>query len=77
MESETFRKWLVERGCRFDTRQEGRGDGHGTLRVHREGRTAEMALVGSHHELDPRLVRQVCEALGLEWSDLPGPQSRV
>jgi hypothetical protein len=77
MENATFRKWLIEQGCRFDTQHEARGEGHGTLTIRREGRTAEMALVGPHHELDPRSVRQVCEALGLEWSDLPGPQSRV
>lgn len=77
MESTTFRKWLIEHGCRFDTQNEGRGNGHGTLTIHREGRTAELSLVGSRHELDPRSVRKVCEALGLEWSDLPGPQSKV
>ena len=60
MENATFRKWLTEQGCRFDTQ-----------------RTAEMPLVGSHHELDPRSVRQVCEALGIAWSDLPGPKGRV
>ena len=77
MESATFRKWLGEQGCRFDTQHEGRGGGHGTLTIHREGRTAEMPLVGSHHELDAHAVRQVCETLGLKWSDLPGPKSSV
>jgi mRNA interferase HicA len=77
MESATFRKWLAEQGCRFDTPHERRGEGHGTFKIHREGRTAEMALVGPHHELDPRLVRQICEALDLDWSKLPGPQSRI
>ena len=77
MENATFRKWLSEHGCRFDTQQEGRGDGHGTLTVHRDGRTAELTVMGPHHELDPRSVRQVCEALGLAWSDLPGPKGRV
>jgi hypothetical protein len=77
MESATFRKWLSERGCRFDTHHEGRGEGHGTLTIHREGRTAEMPLVGSHHGLDTSSIRQVCEALGLAWSDLPGPKSSV
>jgi mRNA interferase HicA len=77
MESMTFRKWLVEQGCRFDAQHEGRGEGHGTLIIRREGRTAELSLAGPHHELDPRSVRQVCEALGLEWSDLPGPRGRV
>ena len=77
MESATFRKWLTEQGCRFDTQQEGRGEGHGILTIRREGRTAEMPLVGSHHELDPHSVRKVCESLGLAWSDLPGPKGRV
>ena len=46
MESATFRKWLGEQGCRFDTQHEGRGEGHGTLTIHREGRIAELSLVG-------------------------------
>jgi len=77
MESTTFRKWLAEQGCSFDTQHEERGEGHGTLMIRREGRAAELPLVGSRHELDPRSVRQVCEALGLDWSDLPGPKGRV
>jgi hypothetical protein len=66
MEYATFRKWLTERGCRFDTQPEERGEGHGTVTIHREGRTAELLLVGSRHEVDPRSVRRVCEALGLK-----------
>ena len=75
MEYATFREWLTERGCRFDTQREERGEGHGTVTIHR--RTAELLLVGPRHELDPRSVRRVCEALGLKWSDLPGPKSRA
>ena len=77
MEYPTFRKWLAEHGCRFDTQSERRGAGHGTLVIHRAGRTAELPLVGESHNLDPRSVRQVCEALGLDWSELPGPEGRV
>ena len=77
MENATFRKWLAEHGCRFDTPSERRGEGHGTLVIHRAGRTAELPLVGESHNLDPRSVRQVCEALGLDWSKLPGPEGRV
>ena len=77
MEGATFRKWLADKGCSFDTQQEERGEGHGTLMIHREGRTAELSLAGSRHELDPRSVRKVCEALGLDWSDLPGPKGRA
>jgi len=77
MEYATFREWLAEYGCRFDTQHEERADGHGTVTIHREGRTAELPLVGSSHELDPHSVHKVCEALGLNWSDLPGPKGRA
>ena len=58
-------------------KSEKRGEGHGTVTIHRAGRTAELPLVGASHNLDPRSVRQVCEALGLDWSKLPGPEGRV
>jgi hypothetical protein len=45
--------------------------------VHRDGRKAEAPLGGSRRTIDPRVVRQVCEALGLDWSQLPGPKSRL
>ena len=39
MESATFRKWLAERGCRFDQHEhEKRGEGQVIVTVHREGR---------------------------------------
>jgi hypothetical protein len=77
MEYATFQKWLATHRCRFDTQRKERGEGLGTVTIHREGRTAELPLIGARHNLDPRSVRQVCEALGLDWSDLPGPKSRV
>ena len=77
MEYGTFKRWLTERGCHFDTQPEERGLGHGTVTIHREGRTAELLLVGARHELNPNSVRRVCEALDLKWSDLPGPKSRA
>ena len=52
MEYATFRKWLAEHGCRFDTQSEKRGEGHGTVTIHRAGRTAELPLVGARHNLD-------------------------
>ena len=37
MESATFRKWLAERGCRFDQHEhEKRGEGQVIVTVHRE-----------------------------------------
>ncbi len=78
MESATFRKWLSEHGCRFDQHEhEQRHKGHVMVTVHREGHKAEVPLGGSHEILDPRIVRRACEELGLDWSQLPGPQSRV
>jgi len=77
MEYSTFRTWLAGRGCRFDTQSKERGEGHGTVTIHRAGRTAELPSVGASHNLDPRSVRQVCEALGLDCSKLSGPEGRV
>jgi hypothetical protein len=49
----------------------------GIVTAHREGRTAELPLIGARHNLYAGSVRQVCEALGVDWSDLPGPKSCV
>jgi hypothetical protein len=45
--------------------------------VHHEGRKVEVPLGGSRQILEPRVVRRVCEELGLDWSELPGPKTRV
>lgn len=78
MESGTFRKWLLEHGCRIDGDRHPVGhQGSVTAVVHREGKTAQIALGNPRHNLDPRAVRSACEALGLDPSELPGPKSRV
>jgi hypothetical protein len=78
MESATFRKWLAEQGCRFDRHEhEQRHHGMAVVTVHRDGRKTEVPLGGSHEILDARVVRRACEELGLDWSQLPGPKSRV
>ena len=77
MEIDTFRKWLAERGCHFDTRGHRRGEGHGHLTIHREGRTADLPLTGSRRHPDTDWVRQVCETLGLAESELPGLTGRA
>ncbi len=76
MESITFRKWLAERGCRFDRHEQRRHVGPVMVTVHREGRKSEVPL-GGRQSLDPRIVRQACDELGLDWRQLPGPASRV
>ena len=77
MESATFRKWLGQQGCRFDQHGEQRHEGHVMVTVHREERKTEVPLGGSHQIIDPRVVRQACEELGLDPARLPGPKSRV
>lgn len=78
MNSETFRAWLIEQGCRIDGRErEGRGKGPTVVHVHREDRTAELPLGGSHKPIDPETARAICQALELDRSRLPGPARRV
>ena len=48
MQSATFRKWLSDQGCRFDLPEQERGEGLVMVTVHREGRTSQAPLGGSH-----------------------------
>jgi hypothetical protein len=34
-------------------------------------------LLGLHEHLDPRTVRQICDDLRLDWSELPGLKSKA
>jgi hypothetical protein len=78
MESATFRKWLIEQGCRVDRHENPRGhEGHVIVTIHREGRKTQAPLGGSRQVLDPRVVRKVCEDLALDAAQLPGPKSRA
>jgi hypothetical protein len=78
MESATFRKWLAEQGCRFDRHEHHqRHEGHVMVTVHRDGRKTEIPLGGSREPIDPRIVKRACKDLGIDWSQLPGPKSRV
>ena len=78
MDAATFRKWLVEKGYRIDAHEHPRGhEGSAMVTVHREEHKSRVPLGGSHKALDPRTVDRVCEELGLDSSQLPGPKSRV
>jgi hypothetical protein len=73
MESATFRKWLADRGCRFDHHEhQRRGKGQMMVTVHREGRKTEVPLGGSRQNLDQRAVHRACEELGLDPSNYRG-----
>jgi len=77
MESDTFRKWLAERGCSFEQHERGRGQGPASVTVRLGERRAVLPMVGTRKDLDPGIVRQIVDALGLDWRELPGPASRV
>lgn len=77
VESATFRKWLADRGCRFEPGNDTGAHGHAFVTVHLGDRKAVLPEVGSHKALDPRTIRQIVDDLGLDWNELPGPASRV
>ncbi len=78
MEPGTFRQWLSERGCTFEAGKDtARTQGHAYVTVHRGDRRPFLPGVGTKTQLDPRIVRQIVDELGLDWNELPGPASRV
>jgi hypothetical protein len=78
LETATFRKWLAERGCRFEAGKDTvEPHGHASVTVHRENRKAILPDVGTKKALDPGIVRQIVDDLGLDWNELPGPASRA
>jgi hypothetical protein len=63
MEYATFRKWLTEHGCRFDTQSEKRGEGHGTVTIHRatDAQTTNDDLRGAaYHEAATASKKLIC-----------------
>ncbi len=78
MQSATLRKWLADRGCTFEAgRDTVKAHGHAYVTVRRGERRAVLPDIGDHKALDPRVVRQIVEDLGLNFDELPGPASRV
>jgi hypothetical protein len=79
MESATLRRWLARRGCRFYDSEPHTNKRRGIAKVtiHRGNRIAVLPLIGSRKRLEPRVVKQIVEALGLTWSELPGAQGRI
>jgi hypothetical protein len=78
MESATFRRWLSERGCSFEAgRDTVHAHGHACVTVRLGDRRATLPDVGTRKALDPRVVRQIVDELGLSPDELPGPASRA
>ena len=80
MENATFRKWLIEQGCRFDTQHEERGEGHGTVTIHREGRSGPIfpdrraaSEVSERHPEMPALFKRAHYQLGYVDMSVPVP----
>jgi len=79
MNSATFRKWLMDHGCRVERhmRVKHKRAGISTALVRYGDREAELPLVGSRKDLPGDVILGVVDKLGLDRSDLPGPKSRV
>jgi hypothetical protein len=79
MQSATLRKWLEERGCEFRQHRKVRHktSGFSSVTVRREGRTAELPLVGSRAEIPPEVVYAIVDQLGLDRNELPRIKGRA
>lgn len=77
MTPDTFRRWLGERGCSFEEHERAKGKGVAAVTVRRHGRRAVLPDSASRKDLDPSVVGEIVETLGLDPRELPGPQSRV
>lgn len=77
--SDTFKEWLAERGCVFEqtVRAGKKAHGFANVVVRLGDRKTELHVKGGTQDLDPREVKRVVEELGLNWDELPGPQSRM
>jgi hypothetical protein len=51
--------------------------GHAYVTVRLGDRRAVLPDIGTHKALDPRVVRQIVDELGLNFGELPGPASRA
>ena len=72
MRSDVFKKWLTEKGCRFDEHAHERGAGHGSLTVKLGGKHSVLPNVGSHQDMKAEEVARILGELGLSSDDLPG-----
>lgn len=62
MNSRELKRWLVKKGCTFETHHGG--SGHLTVRF--KGRKSQLPMHGSNKELSPNLVHRIKKQLGLK-----------
>ena len=79
MNSATFRKWLMEHGCRVERHMavKHKRAAISKVLVRRGSREAELPLAGSRKDLPSDVVLAIVDKLGLDRAELPGPKSRV
>jgi hypothetical protein len=78
MQSAVLKQWLRDRGCKFREHRLGKGKkGFSAVTVYREGRIAELPLVGSRAEIPPATVFAIVERLGLDRNELPRIKERA
>ena len=75
----TFRKWLMDRGCRVERRMHVKHKRAGITKVlvRRGRRQVELPLVGSRKKLPSAVVLAIVDKLGLDRAELPGRKSRA
>lgn len=72
MRADIFRKWLEDKGCRFDTHEKGKGGGNASLVIKLGAKRSVLPLVGTHKDLDGETMDKILQELGLDDADLPG-----
>ena len=79
MENATFRKWLLDRGCRIERQPPGKAKKAGIshVLVRRGELEAQLPLAGSRKPLPLDVVYDVVDRLGLDRSELPRTKSRA
>lgn len=76
MRADSLRRWLADRGCRFEEHEQ-RGQGHASVTAIHGDKRGVIPEIGTRNDLDQELVRRIATDLGFDWRELPGPQSRV
>lgn len=77
MRSDTFKLWLEEKGCRFDSHAHVRGIGHATLVVKLGDKRSVLRLIGTHQDMDGEDVIRILADLGLDSEGIPTHTERA